>query len=60
LLRACQGWAAFQGRSFVVPEDIQELAPQVWGQRVMVGRDDGVQSGEEAICRLLKSVSVPL
>jgi MoxR-like ATPase len=60
LLRACQGWAAFQGRSFVIPEDIQEIAPQVWGQRVMVGRDDGIQSGEEAVCRLLKSVSVPL
>jgi MoxR-like ATPase len=60
LLRACQGWAAFQGRSFVIPEDIQELAPRVWGQRVTVGRGDGIQSGEEAISWLLKSVAVPL
>jgi MoxR-like ATPase len=60
LLRACQGWAAFQGRSFVVPEDVQELAPHVWGQRVLVGPDEGVQSGREAVSRLLKSVPVPL
>lgn len=60
LLRACQGWAAFQGRSFVVPEDVQELTPHVWGQRVLVGPDQGMQSGREAISRLLKSVAVPL
>lgn len=60
LLRACQGWAAFDGRSFIIPEDVQELAPQVWGQRVMVGHDEGIKSGQEAISRLLKSVSVPL
>lgn len=27
LLRACQAWAAFAGRSYIVPEDVQELAP---------------------------------
>ena len=60
LLRASQGWAAFHGRTFVIPEDIQELAPHVWGQRVMFDHDDGIQSGQEAICRLLQSVTVPL
>ncbi len=60
LLRASQGWAAFHGRTFVIPEDVQALAPHVWGQRVMFDRDDGIQSGQEAICRLLKSVTVPL
>jgi MoxR-like ATPase len=60
LLRACQGWAAFQGRSFVIPEDVQELAPHVWGQRVLVNPEEGTPSGREAIGRLLKSVPVPL
>jgi MoxR-like ATPase len=60
LLRACQGWAAFQGRSFVIPEDVQELAPHVWGQRVLVNPEEGTQSGREAVGRLLKSVPVPL
>jgi MoxR-like ATPase len=60
LLRACQAWAAFQGRPFVIPEDVQELAPHVWGQRVLVGPDQGLLAGREAIARLLKSVAVPL
>jgi MoxR-like ATPase len=60
LLRACQGWAAFQGRTFVIPEDVQELAPHVWGQRVLVSPEEGTESGCEAIVRLLHSVPVPL
>jgi MoxR-like ATPase len=60
LLRACQGWAAFAGRSFAVPEDVQELAPHVWGQRVLVNQDQGIHSGQEAVSRLLTTVAVPL
>ena len=60
LMRACQGWAAFAGRAFVVPEDVQELAPHVWGQRVLVNQDQGIHSGQEAVSRLLTTVPVPL
>ena len=60
LLSACQSWATFDGRPFVVPEDVQELAPYIWGHRIVVGRDDGVTSGREAIGNLLESVAVPL
>ena len=60
LLAACQSWAAFDGRPFVVPEDIQELAPQIWGHRVVVGRDNDATSGRDAIRRLLESVAVPV
>ena len=60
LMRACQGWAAFDNRNFVVPEDVQRLAPYVWGQRVLLGSEDGVQSGRDAISQLLTSVAVPV
>ena len=60
LLGACQSWAAFDGRPFVVPEDVQELAPYIWGHRVVVGREDGANSGRDAIGRLLESVAVPI
>ena len=64
LLRACQAWAAFAGRTFVVPEDIQELAPYLWGHRVVAGSRagplDGTPAGREVIQRLLESVPVPL
>ena len=60
LLRACQAWAAFQGRSFIVPEDIQGLAPYVWAHRVLVGTEQNSTTGWEAIRHLLNSVPVPL
>ena len=60
LLRACQAWAAFQGRSFIVPEDIQELAPYVWAHRILVGLEQNSATGWEAIRHLLNSVPVPL
>ena len=67
LLRACQAWAAFAGRTFVVPEDIQELAPYLWGHRVVAGSLAGsldgtlagTLAGRDVIQRLLESVPVP-
>lgn len=60
LLRACQGWAACQGRSFVIPEDVQELVPYVWGHRVMGNMDGSSRSGVEIIQRLVESAPVPV
>ena len=60
LMRACQAWAAFAGRSFLVPEDVQKLAPHVWGHRVLAGPDQGAGAGRAAIAELLDAVPVPL
>ncbi|MQG56377.1 MAG: MoxR family ATPase [SAR202 cluster bacterium] len=34
LQRACQGWAAMDGRTYVVPEDVKDVAPMVLPHRV--------------------------
>lgn len=62
LLRACQAWAAFADRTFVLPEDVQELAPYIWGHRLVLGaaKEDADFPGQKAIARLLESVTVPL
>ena len=60
LMRACQAWAAFAGRGFVVPEDVQKLAPTVWGHRVLARPDQVAIAGREAIAKLLDAVPVPL
>ena len=60
LMRACQAWAAFAGLTFVVPEDIQELAPYFWGHRVVAGSGGESPEGRDVIRRLLESVPVPL
>ena len=60
LLKACQAWAAFDGRTFVVPEDVQELAPYVWAHRILVGIEQDMLTGREAVSRMLQTVPVPL
>ncbi len=59
LLRAAQGWAAFGGRDFVVPEDVKEVAPKVLGHRFLVDIGAGV-AAKEIVAGLLGSVPVPL
>jgi len=60
LQRACQARAAFDGRSFVIPEDIQDLASYVWSHRIIVGVNQDTASGRQAIKDLVRSVPVPL
>ena len=59
LLRAAQGWEAFGGRDFVVPEDVKEVAPLVMAHRVMVDAGAGV-AAQGIIRELLASVPVPV
>jgi MoxR-like ATPase len=59
LLRASQTWAAFEGRSFVVPEDVKEVAPEVLAHRLI---QEGANSlaPKELVRDLLDSVPVPV
>ena len=59
LVRACQAWAAISGRDFTVPEDVQDLAPYVWGHRLITRPEAEYSSGAKAISRVLQSVTVP-
>ena len=56
LYRASQVNAAFEGRSFVIPEDIKELAVPVLAHRINASRRDS----ERYIRELISSVDVPL
>ena len=59
LLRAAQGWAAFGGRSYVIPEDVKEVAPLVLSHRIVTDTGAGLQP-KDAVAEVLNSVSVPL
>ncbi len=58
LLRASQGYALVQGRAYVVPEDIKEVAIPVLAHRIIT---DAVRTGEreDRIRILLDKVPVP-
>ncbi|WP_313893484.1 MoxR family ATPase [Psychrobacillus sp.] len=62
LMRASQAYALLQGRDYVIPHDIQYLAPFVFCHRIILrpeARYDGI-STEEVVARILKRTPVPI
>lgn len=62
LMKASQAYAFIQGRDYVIPDDVQFLAPFVLAHRVML-KPEAKYGGEEPeaiISDLLASISVPI
>lgn len=64
LQRAAQGWAALQGKAYVSPDDVKEIAPDVLSHRILC-RTARMQSGSasetarQQVLSLLDQVPVP-
>ncbi|WP_343035095.1 MoxR family ATPase [Sporosarcina jiandibaonis] len=61
LMKACQAYALLVGRMYVTPDDVQYLAPFVFGHRMILkpeAKYEGIES-DEIIERILAKVSVP-
>ncbi|ASA21391.1 AAA family ATPase [Paenibacillus donghaensis] len=61
LLRASQGYALIQGRSYVIPDDIKAVAVAVLAHRLLLSRGLGVREGQaaEIVQQVLREVEVP-
>lgn len=59
LQRTAQAWAAFEGRSFVVLDDVKRVAPNVLRHRVILGAGQRT-TPDEVIADVLANVAVPL
>ena len=61
LARAAQAYAFIQGRDYVVPEDVKELAPDVLRHRLIPTYEAEAQSvsSEQLVTRLLDGVGLP-
>jgi len=62
LYRAAQALAAARGRSFVIPDDVKELALAVLGHRVIVNPQARLRGRrpEEVLMSIVESVPVPV
>lgn len=61
MIRAAKVWAATEGRTFVLPDDIKALALPVWQHRIVLDPDAefaGVDAGT-VIARVLADVAAP-
>ena len=62
LMKACQAYALLQGRIYVKPDDVQYLAPFVFGHRMILkpeAKYEGIEA-DEIVERILAKVNVPL
>jgi MoxR-like ATPase len=55
LVRAAQARAVFEGRDYVVPDDVQTEVQSVWAHRI---RTDGDDTGSAVVSRALDTVAV--
>ena len=60
LFRASQVSAAFDGRDYMMPEDVKKMAPYVLNHRIVCEDAYGVSSAMSKIEELLTKVPVPL
>jgi MoxR-like ATPase len=61
LARAVKTWAISQGRTFVTPDDVRELAPYVLGHRLIIDPDAEFAGAkaEDVIARILVDIEPP-
>ena len=61
MLKACQVYAAIQGRSFVNPDDVKILAPYIFSHRLIIKNSLRIKgiSNEDVINEVLGKVEVP-
>ncbi|MCL4169867.1 UNVERIFIED_CONTAM: hypothetical protein GTU68_048424, partial [Idotea baltica] len=62
LLRIAQAMTLFEGRGFLIPETIQDLAPDVIGHRLVLESDAvySGRSGDIMVREIIEEVSVPV
>jgi len=59
LMRACQALAAIRGRSYVIPDDVKELAVPVLAHRIILRGISYQHNSETLVAELVAKVPVP-
>jgi MoxR-like ATPase len=62
LLKLARAWAALDGRDYVIPDDVKELAPFALGHRIILdpGQWTARRSEHDIIDEVIKAVPVPV
>lgn len=58
LAKASRAYAYTQNRNFVLPEDIQKVAPSVLGHRL--GLSEGVKIGKKMVQEIISQIKIPV
>jgi len=61
LLKSAQAWALYQGREYVIPDDIILMAPHVLSHRIMMKQEARIKkiTAQTIVSRAIESVKMP-
>jgi len=61
LLRTAKAWAAMEGRTYVIPDDLQGLVPSVFGHRLLLTAEAHMsgRGAGEVLAAIVRSVAIP-
>lgn len=60
LLKAARGSAYFEGRDYVIPEDVKEVAPLILSHRLILKTRTYIRDAEKLIMDFLENIAVPV
>lgn len=59
-LQAVRAYAFYEGRDYVLPDDIKELAPLVLGHRLILKTKSFISDAEQIVGEILEEIPVPV
>lgn len=60
LLKASQALAYVKGRNYVLPDDVKELSPMVFGHRIILKSRTYISDADELIREIVSGIKVPV
>lgn len=62
LMKGSQAYAAINGRDYVIPEDVKEMAIPILSHRLILKNDSGVleNMGQNVVTKIANSINPPL
>jgi len=60
LLKACRSLAYIKGRNYILPDDVKELSPLVFGHRIILRSKTYISDADELIKEIVNGVNVPV
>ncbi len=60
LLRASQAIAYIKGRNYVLPDDVKELSPMVFGHRIVLKSRTYISDADDLIREIVRGIKIPV
>lgn len=60
LFKACQSYAAINGRDYIIPEDVKKLCPYVFNHRILIRGASDIKTSKDILSNIFNDIKVPV